>query len=125
MKNIDVSKKVMNDIASYERSSISVWMRYFIVTIIGIVVFCIGIFLMIANDLLSKSAFDVFELFSQDPEIISEFWKEVLTTFWDEIPQHLMLIAFVLISVLIIVVYKTGKKRQVIRKKLKELEKYS
>ena len=125
MKNIDVSRSVMKDIASYERSSISVWMRYFIITIIGIVVFSVAIVLMIANDLLSKSSFDVFELFSQDPEIISEFWKEVLTTFWDEIPQHLLLIAFILISVLIIVVYRSGKKRQVIRKKLKELEKYS
>ncbi len=125
MKQIDVTKHVMNNVVRYERAGISVWIRSFIISIIGISIVGVYVGILIISDLLSKRAFDLFELFSQDPEIISEFWQEALTTFWEEIPQHLLYMCVFVILLLVLSILITRKKRIIIRKKLKELDKYS
>lgn len=74
---------------------------------------------------MEKRTFDVFELFTQEPEIIAEFWRDVLQTFWDELPQEMILIAVAVFTVLIVFFIITRRKRKVIDKKLHQLEKYS
>ncbi len=125
MKEIDVTKKVMRNVAEYERTGISRWVAYFIGSVSLGILGCIVGLIYIVKDLLDKHAFDLFELFSQDPEIIADFWKEVLTTFWGEIPQTILLIVLILTICLISILLFTRSKRMKIKKKLQQLEKYS
>lgn len=125
MKKIDVTRDVMRYVSEYEREGISRFLIFFIggVAIIGLL--SVTGFVLIINDLLSKRAFDLFELFTQDPEIIRDFWKEAFMIFWDEIPQNLFRAVLLLIVLLICILILTQTKRKKIRNKLKHLDKYS
>lgn len=125
MKKIDVSHDVMKHISQYERVGISRFLAFFIG---GIAILCVSSvigFVLIINDLLSKQAFDLFELFTQDPEIIQDFWREVLMIFWDEIPQNLLSVVALLVILTICICIITQSKRTKIKNKLKHLDKYS
>ncbi len=125
MKKIDVTHDVMKHVSQYERVGISRFLTLFIGGVAVLCVLSIGGFILIINDLLSKRAFDLFELFTQDPEIIRDFWKDALIVFWDEIPQNLLLIVLLIIIMMIGVILVTQTKRAKIMNKLKHLDKYS
>lgn len=125
MKTIDVSRSVMTKVAVYEKQAITVWLRNFMIFMLSFGAAVVVVILAIARDLLEKRTFDVFELFFQDPEIISEFWKEVFVTFWDEVPQNLIIIAGIMFGLLLFVLFATRVKRAVIRRKMLQLDKYS
>lgn len=125
MKIIDVSKSVMKKIAEFERRRIAVWFSWFMVMVVGLLVGCGAIFVLVVRDLMEKRAFDFIELFSQDREIIAEFWREVLVTFWDELPIELITLAVCILGVLLIFMIITKRRRAIMQKKLHQLDKYS
>lgn len=125
MKNIDVTDSVMKNVARYERTGISRWLHYFFVSISVIGISGIVVIVLIVNDLLEKHTFDLLELFSQDPEIIKEFGREVLFTFRDELPGNLIGFGVAAIVMLVCIVIMTKRKRLQIKKKMQQLEKYS
>ncbi len=125
MKRVDISSSVMKHIAQEERIRISLWFKYFIGTISILLTGFIISFVLIVQDLLAKKAFDLLELFSQDAEIISEFWQEALQTFLDEIPQNLLLLSVLCVVMFCIMIFITRKKRHQIQNKMKHLDKYS
>ena len=125
MKTVDVSARVMNKVAVYERRRSAVWIRGFLAVVAGLAIGCGLVFFLVLKDLMEKRAFDMFELFTEDPEIIAEFWKEVLGTFWEELPQEMLLIAAIILIALVLFILITRRKRKIIEKKLHQLEKYS
>ena len=125
MKTVDVTKRVMKKVTGFERRRIAVWSRWFMVMALGLFVGCGTMFVLVVRDLMEKRAFDVLELFTEDREIIAEFWKEVLETFLDELPQGMILIAGIMFIALILFILVTRRKRMIIDKKLHQLEKYS
>lgn len=125
MNIIDVSESVMKKVADFERRRIAVWFCWFIVMMVGLFVGCGVIFVLVVRDLLEKRAFDFIELFTQDREIIAEFWREVLVTFWDELPIELITFAVCILGALLIFIIITKKRRAIMQKKLHQLDKYS
>lgn len=125
MKKIEVTHDVMKHISEYEREGISRFLVVFIASVAVLCLLSVTGFVLIINDLLSKRAFDIFELFTQDPEIIYDFWKEAFMIFWDEIPQNLLRAVSLLIVLLICTLIITQAKRKKIKNKLKHLDKYS
>lgn len=125
MKQIDVTSNVMQKVKSFERSEISRFFRFFIgVLTIFMMMIVVG-FYMIVTDLMSKRAFDVFELFTQDPEIIGDFWRDTLIIFWDEIPMQILVAVTLLMAIVAVIIFITRKKRSQIKKKLTYLDKSS
>src|SRR5436190_13692435 len=102
MKTIDVSERVMKKVAGFERKRTTLWLRSFIIITVSLTIAFGAVFSFVIRDLLEKRAFDFFELFTQDPEIIAEFWKDALSTFWDELPQELLFIAVITLIVFLI-----------------------
>jgi hypothetical protein len=125
MKNVNISARVMKKIVQYERKRITLWLRSFVTMTVVLVVSCLALFGFTVSDLMEKRAFDVLELFTQDREIIAEFWKEVLQTFWEEMPQGLFFAGVTVVVILIILIVITRRKRMIIDKKLRGLEKFS
>jgi hypothetical protein len=125
MKDINITKQVMKNVTSYERSGISKFFLFFISSIVSLLLSSIVGFVLIIHDLLAKRAFDLFELFTQDSEIIRDFWQDALITFWDEIPANLVFIVIMLLLLLAAVLVFTRKKRYKIKNKLQHLDKYS
>jgi hypothetical protein len=124
MKTVDVSHRVMKQIVQYERKRTALWIRTFIVVVSTLLISGILMFSLIVKDLLEKQAFDLFELFTQDPEIIAEFWHDALTTFWNEVPQELFFVTGIVVLVLFITILITKKRLAIVQKKRHQLEKY-
>lgn len=124
MKTIDVSSRVMKKVVLFERRRITMWLRGFITLTVFLVSGGVMLVGLVVRDLMEKRAFDMFELFTQDLEIIAEFWKEVLVTFWEEVPQRLFFIAIGILILLVLLIIVTRRKRLIIDKKLHALEKF-
>ena len=124
MKTVDVSARVMKKIAAFERRRIAAWIRWFLAVVASLIIGCSVLLLLVVKDLMEKRTFDMLELFTEDREIIAEFWKDVLETFWDELPQEMLLVIAVMLAVLVLFVIVTAQKRRIIQKKLHQLEKY-
>ncbi|OGG31270.1 hypothetical protein A3A63_01140 [Candidatus Gottesmanbacteria bacterium RIFCSPLOWO2_01_FULL_46_9] len=124
MKTVDVSARVMKKIAGFERRRIAAWIRWFLAVVASLIIGCSVLLLLVVKDLMEKRTFDMLELFTEDREIIAEFWKDVLETFWDELPQEMLLVIAVMLAVLVLFVIVTAQKRRIIQKKLHQLEKY-
>jgi hypothetical protein len=125
MKTVDVSARVMKKVAGFEKNRIAVWFGGFLAVVASLFIGCSVVLLFVVKDLMEKRTFDVFELFTEDREIIAEFWKEVLQTFWEELPQEMLLVIAVMLVVLVLIIIVTAQKRRIMRKKLHQLEKYS
>ena len=114
----------MKKIAGFERRRIAAWIRWFLAVVASLIIGCSVLLLLVVKDLMEKRTFDMLELFTEDREIIAEFWKDVLETFWDELPQEMLLVIAVMLAVLVLFVIVTAQKRRIIQKKLHQLEKY-
>jgi hypothetical protein len=125
MKNIDITRRVMRKVAGFERQRIASWVRYFIIVVIVLTGAFSVLFAFIIRDLLEKRTLDLLELFTQDPEIIVEFWGDVVSTFWAELPQELFLVLVLLLMSIIMVCIMTRRKRLTMQKKIRQLDKYS
>jgi MFS-type transporter involved in bile tolerance (Atg22 family) len=125
MKTVDVSDRVMKKVIGFEKRRTAIWLRSFAIIVTGFIAACITVFLLVVRDLLEKRAFDLFELFTQEREIIAEFWQEVLKTFWEELPQGMVFAILLIIIALVIFIFITRRKRKIIQKKLRQLEKYT
>src|SRR5260221_6235185 len=109
MKTIDVSKSVMQRVAMFERRRVAIWITLFLAGI-GALVGLIGVSLWSAVQVVSeRQSLELLTLFQEDPEIIHEFWRDTLATFWEELPVHLLLGVAVLCVVIILIVLVTRK----------------
>ncbi len=124
MKIIDVSHTVMEKVAGYERKRVALWFRTFIAISGTFVLASLVMLLLVMRDLLEKRAFDFIELFSQDREIIVEFWREALITFWDELPIERIIIAVCIFGLLVSFIFATNRRRIIMQKKLHQLDKF-
>lgn len=123
MKNIDVTKSVMDRVVLLEESRTHRWIRKFR-TIIGVLMVLLGVFIWRVWVLVSeRHTLDLLTLFREDREIIAEFWQETVITFIEELPQRLLVIVLLVIVLILAVFLMTRKRRAVINRKLAELEK--
>lgn len=124
MKTIDVRHGVMKNVADFERSRIHAWAVRFLVVSGVLAASFISVFILIIRRLLEQRTLDIFELFVQDPEIIREFWSDVLEIFLDELPAHLLFISAGIAVILAGMFLLTARKRLIMKKKLSQLDKY-
>jgi hypothetical protein len=125
MKNsTDVSKKVMEKIIRLEEGSALRWRRkYFLILIILSGILAGGIYFIIRN-LLELQTFALLSLFGEDREIIMEYWRDTLATAWEESPHELIFLGFFMCAMIVLYVYFTRRKRFLLKKKMKQVEKY-
>lgn len=124
MKQKDISIRVMKHIAVLEQANIRIWMARFLLALSVILIGLCASIISIIRQLSAQQTFEIFQLFSQDPEIIQEFWSDVMVQFWEELPQTLIVLSIFLIVILILIVYFTKKRRLIMRKKVAQLDKY-
>jgi hypothetical protein len=125
MKNsTDVSKKVMEKIIRLEEGSALRWRRkYFLILIILSGILAGGIYFIIRN-LLELQTFALLSLFGEDREIVTEYWRDTLATAWEESPHELIFLGFFMCAMIVLYVSFTRRKRFLLKKKMKQVEKY-
>lgn len=125
MKPIDVSEKVMQNIERFEDSRTRSWIRkfYFIIGGLG-VAFGISVWInwKIMSDLQS---WELLRVFTQDQEIIREYWQDTLMTFFEELPFDTLTIAACVLIIVVMCLIMTKKRRKINTVRLVQLAKRS
>ena len=124
MKSVDVTKPVMEKVVRFEKRRSFWWIgRFFII----LLVLCsAGLWLswIAAEQIAERQTLELLTLFTQDREIISEFWQDTLTIFWEELPQGKLIIIGVLLLLIIMLILLTKKRRMIVWKRIQQIKKY-
>lgn len=114
----------MKRVVSFEARRSKLWLRLF-AALVFLLVTILAVFLIIAiRKIGERQTFDLLTLFQEDREIIAEFWQDTLLTFWEELPQRLLLMIGLAVGIIASLFWVTRRKRRVIGRKLTELAKY-
>ncbi len=114
----------MRKIVSYEKARTTKWVRLFFGIIIVLLSVSTIAIVFTIKQMIDFQVFDMLSLFQEDREIIAEFWQDVLSTVWVEMPQQIVIAALAAILLIIMIIILTRSRRRIINKKLSELAKY-
>lgn len=124
MKKNSTTQSIMDRITKYEKTASRRWIRVFVISILLLLLLSLFITALLLWQLNQQDSFSMMTLFSEDSEIIKEFFLETITAFIAELPWELIeagLACIVLIAIAFIV---TRKKRLLLQKKMASIEKY-
>lgn len=124
-KNIDVSQKVMKRIVKFEKRRSIFLLILILVVSAFLVLVTVWKGVTAIQKVLERQSLTLLTLFTEDREIIAEFWKDTLEVFWQELPKEEIVIALLGFFVFVLFEFKVGKKIKIIIRKLKNLAKYS
>ena len=124
VERVDLTSRVMEKVVRFEKRRIRAWLiRFFLIFLIiltGVII--IGWLTLL--EVSQRGTLELLTLLQQDPEIIAEYWPEVVTTIWIELPRLTLGILGVLIGVLLFIFLSTRRARKVIGRKKQELAKH-
>jgi hypothetical protein len=124
MKHVDLTKPVMKRVAGFEKDRISKFRRRFTLAVSIPAVIFLVLLTLIIRQMTVENTFDMLALFSEDREIIAEFWRDTIVSFWYEVPQIDIIFGIVVLLIILAIIISTQHRRQVNRRKLEELKKY-
>lgn len=76
------------------------------------------------QDVKDLGTWDVLTLFWEDREIVADYWRDALLTFWLEVPNEYILILFGLLVISWIIYYRTREKRKTYSLRSQKLASY-
>jgi hypothetical protein len=124
MKHINLTKPVMEKVIVFEKKRVNSWRHKFILLLLvlsGLFVMFVGYTL---QQMYVENTFDMFVLFTEDREVLSQFWQDTVVSIWDEVPQVEILAAIGVLLVIVSVVWLTRRTRDINRRKIMEINKY-
>lgn len=124
MKDSDISQNVMKQVTVYEKKRTHDWLLRFRILILGLCGIVFLSILYIYRSMIENHTQELFELFTEDIEIIREYWQDTIINIWEELPQVVIITAFVLICGIIGIILLTNSKRRIIKTKIQNLKKY-
>ncbi len=125
MKKIDVTENVMKQVERFEKSRSSMWLRGFYTGVV-VMVILVGIFFWSSIQTISDlQGWDLLSVFTQDREIIRDYWQDTVLTFITELPLETLAVAFAIFVFLVIIVFITRKRRMIYEFRMRELAKRS
>lgn len=122
--SIDISHQVMDRVVRFEKNRAGLWFMRFITVLIVLIALQFGFSLLTIEDLKQKGTFDLLQLFTQDWEIIGDYWQDTLVVIVGELPINLIIVLSVALCIFLFIIVKTGHKRRVMQRRLQESVKY-
>lgn len=123
MKHVDVTKSVMEQVTRFEQERSTGWLWRFRITLgvlLGLILFILW---RVWGQLQESNSLDLLTLFWEDAEIVREFWQDTVSVFIEELPQGALRIAGIVLLVIVAVVWRTRKRRQIINRRIRLLAK--
>ena len=116
--------KIMNRVVDMEKNNIGSWIRRSAFVLLLLIGGLIASLVILVDEFSKHQSFALLNLFYEDIEIISDYWRDTLLIFWEEAPQ-MMIVIFLVFSILFILILLLIKKGIVIiKRKLKSIDKY-
>ncbi len=124
MKKIDVTKSVMNQVVGFEKRRSFWWIGKFLFILFVLGALGIWVFWIAATEILQRQTLELLTLFTQDREIIAQFWQDTIMVFFEELPQRKLAVSFLALLGVVLFVLLTRKKFMIVWKKIQQLAKY-
>jgi hypothetical protein len=124
MKTIDVSKRVMGKVVRLERGRAKQWVTRFLIAVGALSLSLVTLGYLTVRIISERQGWDLLTLFQQDPEIIAAYWRDTVWIFWEEAPQRIVIGTVAILIVIISVMVLTRRRRNILQKKLHQLDKY-
>ena len=124
MKNIDVTQSVMKNIAAIERKRIVSYRRKLLIVFSCLALLFVGAITVAFKILSDQQTLDLLTVFSEDREIIAEFWQDTVMSIFQELPLQEFAFGGIVLCTVFIVVVVTRKRRDIVSRKEKELKRY-
>lgn len=125
MKKPDLTNSVMKTVTRFERRRVRRWLLGFVVVVGILTLVFIDMASLAVQDMVDRQVLEPLQVFWEDREIIADYWREVVDTFFVELPMEHIVVGAVVLIVLAVFVIVTRRRRDIIQKKLKSLGKYS
>ncbi len=115
----------MHNVVRFERSRSRTWLRLFY-GIVSILCVLFGMFLWISwKTITDLQGWDLLTIFTQDREIISDYWQDTVMTFIAELPLETVFWAVGILIVIVVIVWMTRKRRKIVHYRMRELAKHT
>ncbi len=124
MKTIDVTKSVMDQVVGFEKRRSFGWLGRFFFILFVLGALGIWVFWIAAAEIFERQTLELLTLFTQDREIIAQFWQDTMMVFWEELPQRKLAVSFIALLGAILLVIFTRKKFMIVWRKIQQLAKY-
>lgn len=124
MKKVDLTGKVMGKVVGFEKRHVKWWLGKFILVISVLCASFIFSAAVFQKEVLQRRILDLLSLFTEDKEIIGQFWQDTLGVVWEEIPHELLFLLGLIFLIFVIFIFVSRKRLKIIRKKMSQLEKY-
>lgn len=113
----------MNSITQYERGNIARFWVIFFAALGSLIVTCCFILAWIVYTLGQQGTLDILDLFTQDWDIIREYFPDILSILFWEMPPVLLGFFLIMLMILLFVLIFTRKTRTITLKKESEIRK--
>lgn len=113
----------MNEVLRFEKKRIAGWVGRFVTILLlltGVFLFAFSVTLRIFEE---RKIWDLLSLFSEEKEIIADFWQDTIAVVWEELPTGWLIVGFIALSSIILFIIVNRKKIYIIRKKIRYLRK--
>jgi len=124
MKQPDLTSNIMSKVARFESNRIRIFRRRFLTVLLIMAGLLVLTVFVVGWQLYQMQAFDVLTLWSEDWQIITEFWQDTLSVFWEQIPPLWLWGAVLCLIVISAILYGTRKRRLINQKKLSHLRRF-
>lgn len=124
MKNIDISKTVMEKVVTYERTNTSRWLTAFFAGLILIISVLMYLGWSLYATGVSMRTWDLVGLFVEDADIVKEYWQDTLSIVIYEISPVVLMLLLCLICTVVALLFRTHAKRRKISRVRTELAKH-
>ncbi len=124
MKPIDVTKTVMNQVVRFEKRRSFWWLAKFFFVLLVLMSAGIWLLEIAFTQIAERHTLELLTLFTQDREIIAQFWQDTLLIMWEELPQRKLIIAGVMIVGIIMIILLTRPQRMILWKRLRQILQY-
>ena len=123
MKKNDMTKMVMNEVASFEERRSRSWLIAFSLTILVLFGSIVGAIIRTYMVLSYRQALDMLEIFGEDREIFLEYWQDALFVFFSGLPRGTVLLALCFLILLAVYWMHAKHRMRITARRLSELAK--
>lgn len=121
MKTIDVTKPVMHQVVRFEKRRSLWWLAKFF-CILLVLFFAGAWFLWVAAaKITERRTLELLTLFTQDREVVAQFWQDTLMVIWEELPQKKLITAGIFFAGFIVFILLTKKRGMIVWKRISQI----
>ena len=120
----NITARVMKRVVGIEKKMLVKTLTMLFIVFTSMFVMFAVVIIAFIKDVRDLGTWDVLTLFWEDREIVADYWRDALSTFWLEVPNEYILILFGVLVISWILYYRTRDRRKMYSLRSQKLASY-